>query len=201
MGSTMGAREYWYDWYDVRGRLLTDLYTSKGSTLLVDIGCGKGHDLAAFDAVFGAIGESSGADLILQDLPQVLDSIEDGELSSRIKKMPHNLFHDQPVKGARGYFLHHVLHDWSDKYCHQILKAIRSAISPGYSKLLIHQLILPDFGANEMQARYDLVLMTHNSGMERSRTQWSKLLEDAGFINVKFFGHFDHNGFIEAEVC
>lgn len=96
----MGAREYWYDWYDVRGRLLTDLDTSKGSTLLVGIGCGKGHDLAAFDAVFGAIGESSGADLILQDLPQVLDSIEDGELSSRIKKTPHNLFHDQPVKGG-----------------------------------------------------------------------------------------------------
>lgn len=92
------------------------------------------------------------------------------------------------------------MHDWSDKYCHQILKSIRAAMRPGYSKLLLHQLILPDFGANEMQARYDLVLMTHNSGMERSKTQWSKLLEDVGFVNIKFFEHFDHDGIIEAEI-
>jgi hypothetical protein len=103
--------------------------------------------------------------------------------------------------GARGYFLHHILHDWSDKYCHLILKAIRSAMHPGYSKLLIHDLILPDTGAQEIQARFDLVMMTFNGGMERSRTQWIKLLEDAGFVNIKLWEHFDHDGIIEAEVA
>lgn len=42
-------------------------------------------------------------------------------------------------------------------------------MAPGYSKLLIHELILPDTGAAEIQARFDLVMMTFNGGMERSK--------------------------------
>ena len=73
-------------------------------------------------------------------------------------------------------------------------------MTPGYSKLLIHELILPDTGAAEIQARFDLVMMTFNGGMERSKAQWSKLLEDAGFVNVKLWEHGDADGIIEAEV-
>jgi hypothetical protein len=103
--------------------------------------------------------------------------------------------------GARGYFLHHIIHDWSDKYCHLILEAKQPAMRPGYSKLLIHDLILPDSGAQEIQARFDLVMMTFNRGMERSKAQWSKLLEDARFVNIKLWEHFDHDGIIEAEIA
>lgn len=71
---------------------------------------------------------------------------------------------------------------------------------PGYSKLLIHELILPNTGAAEIQARFDLVMMTLNGGMERSRTQWTRLLQDAGFCNIKLYEHFDHDGIIEAEI-
>jgi hypothetical protein len=71
---------------------------------------------------------------------------------------------------------------------------------PGYSKLLIHELILPNTGATEMQARFDIVMMTINGGMERSRNQWIKLLEDAGFCNIKLYEHLDHDGIVEAEV-
>ena len=73
-------------------------------------------------------------------------------------------------------------------------------MTPGYSKLLIHELILPNTGAAEIQARYDLVMMTFNGGMERSKAQWSKLLEEAGFVNITFWEHFDHDGIVEAEV-
>lgn len=99
MGSTMGAREYWYDWYDVQGRLLQGFDPSRCSALLVDIGGGKGHDLAAFDTAFGASNDALGGELILQDLPPVLESIEDGQLSSRIKQVAHDFFDEQPIKG------------------------------------------------------------------------------------------------------
>jgi hypothetical protein len=72
---------------------------------------------------------------------------------------------------------------------------------PGYSKLLIHELILPDTGAVEIQARFDLVMMTFGGGAERSRAQWIKLLEDAGFCNIVLHEHLDHDGIIEAEVA
>jgi hypothetical protein len=66
---------------------------------------------------------------------------------------------DHYFSGARAYFLHHILHDWSDKYCLQILKQLRDAMTPGYSKLIIHELVLPDVGATELQARFDLTMM------------------------------------------
>jgi hypothetical protein len=103
--------------------------------------------------------------------------------------------------GARGYFLHHILHDWLDKYRHLILKAIQSAMHPGYSRLLIHDLILPDTGAQEIQARFVLVMITFNGGMERSKAQWIKLLEDAGFVNIKLWEHTDPDSIIEAEIA
>jgi hypothetical protein len=74
-------------------------------------------------------------------------------------------------------------------------------MTPGYSKLLIHELILPNTGATEIQARFDLVMMTLNGGSERSRTQWMKLLKEAGFCNIKLYEQLDHDGIIEAEVA
>jgi len=73
-------------------------------------------------------------------------------------------------------------------------------MTPGYSKLLIHELILPDVGAVEVQARYDLTMMTFNGGMERSRAQWTKLLQDAGFGEIQLFEHYDADGIVEAMV-
>jgi hypothetical protein len=99
MGNTMGTREYWHDWYDVQGRLLSGFESFADSTLLVDIGGGKGHDLVAFDATFGKGDKSYDGQLILQDLPQVLDDVSEDQLSSKIQKISHDFFEDQPVKG------------------------------------------------------------------------------------------------------
>lgn len=98
MGNTMGAREYWHEWYDVNGRLLTGFDASKSPTLLVDIGGGKGHDLLVFDSTFGSPGLYDGQ-LVLQDLPQVLDGIGENELNANIVKIPYNFFTEHPVRG------------------------------------------------------------------------------------------------------
>ncbi|PVI03456.1 sterigmatocystin 8-O-methyltransferase [Periconia macrospinosa] len=205
MGNTMGDREYWHEWYDVRGRLIDGFDEERSPVLVVDVGGGKGHDLQAFWRAFGGdegyVGKGGGERrLVLQDLQNVLDGIGEGEVEAGIVKMEHDFFTEQPVKGARGYFLHHILHDWSDEYCLKILRRLRDAMVPGYSKLLIHELILPNTGAAEIQARFDLVMMTLNGGMERSRSQWIKLLEDAGFSNIQIHEHLDHDGVVEAEV-
>jgi hypothetical protein len=36
--------------------------------------------------------------------------------------------------------------------------------------------------------------------MERSKAQWIKLLQGAGFCNLIFYERFDHDGIIEAGV-
>jgi hypothetical protein len=96
MGNTMGARDYWHDWYNVESRLIRGFDLSNGPALLVDIGGGKGHDLIAFDNSFGRSYEGK---LVLQDQPQVLEAIPPGELSERITKVAYDFFEAQPEKG------------------------------------------------------------------------------------------------------
>ena len=91
MGQTMGARQYWVDWFPVEEYLLAGF--DSGTTLLVDVGGGKGHDLQAFHARYPGRGK-----LVLQDLPQALDSIGD-EINPVIERMKQDFFTDQPVKG------------------------------------------------------------------------------------------------------
>ena len=192
MGNTMGARKYWVEWYPVEERLISNL--DGNSALVVDVGGGKGHDLEAFHKKFPNKGR-----LVLEDLPQVVEVAKD--VPQDVQRVPYDFFAEQPVKGARAYFYHHILHDWADDKCLAILKQVRAAMRPGYSKLLLHELILPDVGAPPFSAILDLMLMTFNGGMERSRKQWTSLLEAAGFEVVKFWVDDDEaDGIVEAVV-
>lgn len=99
MGSTMGAREYWHEWYDVPGLFLGGFDPSRGTALLVDIGGGRGHDLVAFDNTFGRSTAGYDGRLVLQDLPRVLENIPETELSGKISKVGYDFFEEQPEKG------------------------------------------------------------------------------------------------------
>lgn len=74
-------------------------------------------------------------------------------------------------------------------------------MKPGYSKLLIHDMILPEQGASTYHALLDLTMMAFNSGMERTGKQWVDLLERAGFEVVKLSmpeDEPDADGIVEA---
>ena len=75
-------------------------------------------------------------------------------------------------------------------------------MKPAYSKLLIHDLVLPDTGVNAYQSILDMTQMTFNGGMERSRTQWRRLLETVGFAVTDFLvPDPDADGIVEAIVA
>lgn len=59
--------------------------------------------------------------------------------------MAHNFSTAQPstARGARAYYLHSIIHDWDDMDAGRILGHIRDALIPGYSKLLINDVIIP----------------------------------------------------------
>ncbi|KAI0967824.1 putative O-methyltransferase [Xylaria arbuscula] len=190
MGSTMGARQYWVDWFPVEDTLFQG--TTEGSPLLIDVGAGRGHDLVAFHNKYPQQGP-----LILQDLPAVIDDIQG--LDPAIGTMGYDFFTEQPVKGARAYFYHHILHDWSDYKCLEILAGLKKAMKPGYSKLLIHEMIIPEVGASKFHSMLDLTMMAFNSGMERTKRQWEELMNKAGLKVVKFWDppQEDADGIVE----
>lgn len=102
--------------------------------------------------------------------------------------------HISNLSGARVYFYHHILHDWSDSYCLQILGRVAAAMTPGYSKLLLHEILVLEQGASQFQAQLDMTMMAFNSGMERTRLQWETLLDAAGLKVVKFWDPADEGG-------
>lgn len=91
MGNTMGARDYWTDWYPVQERLLDGV--DPDSALLVDVGGGKGHDILAFHDKYPGRGR-----LVLEDLGAVTNKLG-ASLSPSIEVLEYDFFKEQPVKG------------------------------------------------------------------------------------------------------
>lgn len=147
------------------------------SVLIVDVGGGKGRDLKAFHEKFPTLP----GQLVLQDRAIVLDDEEVKGLNDKIKVMEYDFFTPQPIKGARAYYLHSVLHDWSNEKCADIIANLKPAMTKGYSKLLITEHVIPDQGANWISTTLDMIMMCCFAGSERTVKDWEKLLGDAGF--------------------
>lgn len=82
----------------------------------------------------------------------------------------------------------------------KMLKNTALAMRPGYSKVLINDIVLPDKGATSWQAEFDMVMLAQFSGMERSGAQWKSLLERAGLKLIKIY-HGVPESVIEAELA
>jgi hypothetical protein len=184
-------RVNWFDFFPVEEQLLKGMGPD---VLLVDIGGAQGFELQSFQSRF----PHAQGELVLQDLPDTIDSITD--LDSSIRREKHNFFTPQPVKGARAYYFRSIFHDWPDEKCKEILRNLKPAMKPGYSRLLINDWVIPDRGAALYPALLDINMMVLFSGMERSESQWRALLESEGFEVVKFWSVPGTEACIEAVI-
>lgn len=92
-----------------------------------------------------------------------------------------------------------MFHDWSDEPSLKILKNTAVAMTKGYSKLFINDIILLDTNCLLFQAGFDINMMAMYAGVERSRDQWSVLLDKAGFEVLQFWPPpGDGEGIVEA---
>ncbi|KAF2204392.1 S-adenosyl-L-methionine-dependent methyltransferase, partial [Delitschia confertaspora ATCC 74209] len=166
----------------------------KDAAILVDVGGNVGHDLERFREAHPEVANK----LVLQDRPDV---VKNSTLPDPVVKMGHDFFTEQPVKGARAYYMHGVLHDWSDESCIKILEQLRPAMRPGHSTLLVHEHVIPETHPNPHATAYDLTMMVKVAGLERTETMWKKLLDTAGFKIVKIWrSPMAAQSVIEAEV-
>ena len=175
----------WGDFYPVGERLIKGSSQSVFDVLLVDVGGGRGHDLAKFKETFDDV---SGR-LVLQDLPDVVNNIQD--LDPKIEQMAHDFTTPQPVLGARACFMHSILHDWSDEKCVLILKHLAKATKKGYSKILVYEIVLPDQGADPSMTALDLIMLATLASRERTEMQWRELAAHAGLEVAGIWSHPD----------
>lgn len=105
------------------------------------------------------------------------------------------------MTGARAYYLHSVLHDWSDPYARKILANTKDAMKPGYSKLLVNDNVMSSFHPPAQITTVDMMMMVKVAAMERNSAQFHSLLESVGFKVVKIWESASAvTSIIEAEV-
>lgn len=194
------GRPSWMDpeVYPVQENLVAgfNMHGAEDPVILVDIGGSYGHDLEEFRRKHpGAPGR-----LILQDLPRVLEKVTD--LQEDIEMLPYDFLTPQPVRGARAYYIHAVLHNYPDDRCFEIIEQIKGAMKPGYSKLLINEHIIPVMGANWESTYLELYMMVLLSARERTEDDWRNLLEKrCGLRICKFWNPGSGvEGIIECEL-
>ncbi|KAL4881780.1 S-adenosyl-L-methionine-dependent methyltransferase [Aspergillus karnatakaensis] len=193
MEADRGSRPPWVVWFPVEERVINPIAVEDDEVFLVDVAGGRGHDIRTFREKLPHVKGR----FILEDLQHVVEQSVEG---LDAEKIVFDLFKEQPLKGARIYYMKFILHDWSDKQCLQILGHIRDAMKAGYSKLIIEEFILPEKDCPMLSAMWDWEMMVFCNSLERSESHWTRLLSDAGFEARFWYPPGDGQGIIEAEL-
>lgn len=145
--ASLDALATYFDWASL----------AEGS-VVVDIGGSRGHVSADLAKRFPQLR------FVVQDMPEVVKGAEEGlpeEVANLVSFASHDMFTEQPVRGAEVYLLRYVLHDWPDKYCVEVLKQLFPALKKG-AKVVIQDHLLPEPGSlgmlPEMRIRYSHAL-------------------------------------------
>lgn len=151
-------------------------YDFSGVKTIMDVGGGTGNLLTT---VLGKYPESRG---ILYDLPHVVHDapamIQSRGLTDRVTTQAGSFFDSVP-SGADAYMLSHVIHDWSEEQCLQILNNCRQAMNPS-SRLLIIEMVLPEGNTPHPGKILDMMMLVGPGGRERTEEEYGKLLDKAG---------------------
>ncbi|KAJ5360025.1 hypothetical protein N7517_009216 [Penicillium concentricum] len=191
------GRPSWMDigFYDVPTLIAN---VGQDDVLLIDLGGGLGHDISEFRRKW----PDAPGRLVLQDTPELTAQSKKEQLHPSIEPMAHDFFTKQPIKGARAYYFHTVIHDWSDDSARKMLKAVADAMKPGFSKVLINDLIVNDTDAYWESTSMDIIVMSTLATTERTEAEWHKLVESAGLKITKIWNfHNAVESLIECELA
>jgi hypothetical protein len=147
----------------------------------VDIGGGGGTllqtVLRANPAVRGVLFDKAPA------LEGVEKQLEAAGLGGRCDVVVGDFFESVPAGGDL-YLLSHVIHNWDDDHCIEILKNCRAAMGAG-ARLLIIEIVMPEHFSPSMfaypMAMTDLQMLVMTGGHERTESEFRRLLTAAGY--------------------
>lgn len=155
---------------------VADAYNFDGMRSIVDIGGGHGLLLATI------LKRNARLRGTLYEMPHVLEGAKNGPLKpvmERCTLASGDMFSSVPA-GSDAYIMKHIIHDWPDDQCAQILKACRKGVNPGGKLLVVDSVIQPgnDFSPSKF---LDLQMLIFPSGCERTEKQFRHLFATAGW--------------------
>lgn len=150
---------------------------------IVDVGGGTGffisEVLSKYSTMYGT----------LFDLPHVLDNaryvIDNKSFTNRLRMIGGSFFDTIP-EGGDLYAMKNIMHCWNDEEAVKVLQNIRKAIPPE-GKLLIIESIIEKDNKPSWGKMSDIYMLIGIGGRERTRDEYSALMERTGFIIEKVF--------------
>lgn len=152
-------------------------YDFSNLSLIADVGGGRGHFIKAI------LARQPAARGILFDLPQVLG--RGAEVTSERLTVQSGDFFRDPLPAADAYLLMNVIHDWPDAQAASILAAVRRA-APSKARLLVLERLMPEQPEPTDAVAHpavvaDFLMLLYTGGRERTRSQYERLFDAAGF--------------------
>jgi ubiquinone/menaquinone biosynthesis C-methylase UbiE len=146
---------------------------------IADIGGGFGHLVIALLEKYPHL---NGAVVDLPELipvARVKNPAPEG-VAGRLEYVGANMFDSVPPADA--YIMKHIIHDWDDEHCQQLLRNCHRSMQ-GAGRLICVDSVLPPLGdVSGTPAKFlDLLMMAGIRGKERTQKQWEDLYAAAGF--------------------
>lgn len=152
-----------------------------GVGTIVDVGGGQGKLLGA---VLAAVPDLRG---ILADRPEVVAGAEGvlrtAGVADRCAVVRSDFFTSVP-SGGDAYVLAQIIHDWPEEEALTILSTCHRAMAPGARLWLIEQVIQSGDDSVELTL-LDLNMLMLFGAQERTAEEYQKLLEAAGFAEIR----------------
>ena len=152
-------------------------YDFGGIKVLADVGGGNGSLIGA------VLQQHSALRGMLVDLGHVVgrarEFLKRFGIDDRCQVIEGSFFENIPA-GADAYLFRHVLHDWTDEQCVQILKACREVI-PAQGKLLVVECVVASGNARSSAKDFDMSMMVFPGGLERTEAEFRNLFRQSGF--------------------
>lgn len=142
-----------------------------------DVGGGHGHLLCSL------LQDADGTEGTVLELPTVVQDNtrhwhEPMDVADRVEFVAGDFF--ETVPEADAYLLKHILHDWSDEECVEILSGIREAAEDG-ARLYNCEHVVPGPSEPHLGKLFDVHMMVVSTGRERTEEEYAELYEAAGF--------------------
>jgi hypothetical protein len=155
---------------------VAEAYNFDGIRSIADVGGGHGLLLATI------LNRNPNLRGTLYDMPHVVEGAKNGPLKpvlDRCTLASGDMFSSVP-EGVDAYIMKHIIHDWPDERCLQILKACRKGVNPGGRLLVVDTVIQPgnDFSPGKF---IDLQMLIFPGGCERTEKQFRDLFAAAGW--------------------
>jgi hypothetical protein len=165
---------------DAEGAALDPLLDFTRFQKLADVAGGHGSLLARI------LNRNPHLEGILFDLPEVIAEAPSPQslgLAGRLHFDAGNMFESVPA-GCDAYIMKHIIHDWDDARCLQILRLIRdqlAAHAPSHGRVFLAEMVMPTTPEPHPAKFLDIeMLAMTEGGKERTEAEFAQLFEQAG---------------------